>query len=200
MPEPEHSELLNDEMPLEPEVEPGGLRARLAAGMLDIILIALIAVVVVTRIILPQHPGVVEEFQEIMERQRSAAEAGQEAPSVFSSEEMSPELIRFVQTATLTTFGLFWAFFTVSPLLMRGSTLGMRVFNLRIVRADIPLPASFQAYLFRGFAKTFCLQILSPFLWAFFLLAAFNHRRMAGHDYLARTRVIRGFPRWAEAS
>lgn len=191
---------LEEEQIPEPEVEPGGLGARMVAAVLDIILVALVAVFVITRIILPQHPGVVEEFKLLMERQSEAAERGEQVPSLFSSEEMSAELIRFVQTATLTTFALFWAFFTLSPMLMGGSTLGMRVFNLRIVRADIPLPAGFRAFLFRGFAKTFCLQILSPFLWVFFLLAAFNYRRMAGHDYLARTRVIRGFPRWADST
>jgi uncharacterized RDD family membrane protein YckC len=67
----------------------------------------------------------------------------------------------------------------------------MRIFNLRIQQREEALPAPFGALLVRGAVKTICLQVLFPLLTFLFLVALRTPKRIAIHDMLSKTRVVR---------
>lgn len=183
--EPEilEAEILKD--PQEPYLEPGGLPARFGALCLDLILLIAVFGLIATKIVLPSwYPGAIAEFIEIIEQYETADDSS--AP-VTPSENLT-DAARTINT--LFFLSVFF-YFTLIPPLFGGGTLGMRIFNLRIQSQQGNAPASFGAHLARGALKTVCLQILFPLLTLLFLFALRSPERLALHDRLARTRVVR---------
>ncbi len=166
-----------------PDSPSAGLPARFGAVCLDLILIIAVFALLLFQFVLPQYyPGAIDEMIRQMER---AAEDGE---TVTPSENLQ-EAIR---TSNLITFVSVFAYFTFAPVLLGGGTLGMRIFNLRIEDRVASVPAPLRAHLVRGTVKTICLQVLFPFLTLLFLTALAHPRKLALHDILARTRVVRG--------
>ena len=176
------AEILDGEPESPPESEPGGLPARFGALCLDMILITAVFALLLSQVILPQwYPGAMDE----MIRQFEQAEEGGPPPP-------SENLTEAIRTSNVISFFAVYLYFTFLPLFLGGGTLGMRIFNLRIENAGTPSPPPLRAHLLRGAIKTICLQVFFPFLALLFLVALGNPRRLALHDMLARTRVVRG--------
>lgn len=178
------AEIIGDPDP--PEQEPGGLPSRFGALCLDLILLIAVFGLVATKIILPQwHPGAMNDFIEMIEEFENSDDSTPPTPA-------SPALLEAARTINLLFFLSIFFYFTFVPLLMGGGTLGMRIFNLRIQDAKTGMPAPFRAHLVRGSIKTICLQVLFPALTLLFLFALRTRQRIAIHDMLAGTRVVRG--------
>jgi uncharacterized RDD family membrane protein YckC len=70
-----------------------------------------------------------------------------------------------------------------------GATIGKRVFKLRVVRADNLQPIGIPRSIVRHLA-----HILSALIFFLgYVMAAFNHRKRALHDYIAGTVVIKDY-------
>jgi len=165
-----------------PESEPGGLPARFGALCLDMILITALFALLLSQVILPKwYPGAMDE----MIRQFEQSEEGETPPP-------SENLAEAIRTSNVISFFAVYLYFTFLPLFLGGGTLGMRIFNLRIQEIGRASPAPMRSLLIRGAIKTVCLQVFFPFLALLFLVALGNPRRLALHDMLARTQVVRG--------
>ncbi len=184
----EEPEIVDAELVGEPkphELEPGGLPSRFGALCLDLFLLVAVFGLLVTQVILPQwHPGAMEEFLELIQ-QHENAEEGAPPPTP------SPALEEAADTVNMIFFLMVYFYFTFVPHFLGGGTLGMRIFNLRIQNMNTPTPAPLRAHLIRGAIKTVCLQIFFPLLTLLFLVALRTPQRIALHDMLARTRVVR---------
>ncbi|MFP4352030.1 MAG: RDD family protein [Puniceicoccaceae bacterium] len=166
-----------------PEPEPGGLPARFGALCLDMILITALFVLLLSQVILPKwYPGAMDEM--IRQFEQVEEEGGRPQPS--------ENLVEAIRTSNVISLFAVYIYFTFLPVFLGGGTLGMRIFNLRIEQNSAPAPAPIRAHLIRGAIKAVCLQVFFPFLALLFLVALGNPRRMALHDMLARTRVVRG--------
>lgn len=166
-----------------PEPEPGGMPARFGALCLDLILITAVFALLLTQFILPQYfPGAMDEMI------RQFEESGEGVEPAPPSENLADA----VRASNAVSFFFVFIYFAFVPLLLGGGTLGMRIFNLRIQDQSASVPAPLRAHLLRGAVKTVCLQVFFPFLTLLFLFALGNPRRIALHDLLARTRVVRG--------
>jgi len=166
-----------------PELEPGSLPARFGALCLDVILITAVFVFLLTQVVFPEYyPGAMEE---LLEQFEPANEAEEQPPP-------SENVLEALRTSNILSLMFVFVYFSFVPVLARGGTLGMRIFNLRIEDRDRSVPAPLRAHLVRGAVKTICLQIFFPFLTLLFLFALRSRKRLAPHDLLARTRVVRG--------
>lgn len=180
------AELVNDETLVgntNPGPEPGQLPARFGALLLDLILITALCLLFLTQFVFPQYyPGALEELVESVERSRANEEA----------EPFSQNVLDALRTSNMISIVFVFGYFSLFPALAGGGTLGMRIFNLRIEDRFASAPAPLRAHVVRGAVKTLCLQVLFPFLTLLFLLALRTPQRLAPHDILARTRVVRG--------
>lgn len=90
----------------------------------------------------------------------------------------SPVYSLYLYSAGFVFFGFSWVH--------GGQTLGMKSWRLRLVMDD-GRPLDWQAALYRYLAATVSLLLLGIGFWAIF----FNKQKLAWHDQLTRTRVIR---------
>jgi uncharacterized RDD family membrane protein YckC len=163
--------------------ETGGLPARFGALCLDVILVTAGFALFLTQFVLPEwYPGALEE----MTRQFERTEEGERPPPP------GEELQEALATANALSFFFVFLYFAFVPLFLGGGTLGMRIFNLRIQDRRSGGPAPLRAHLVRGAVKTICLQVFFPLLTLLFLFALRSPQRIAPHDRLAGTRVVRG--------
>ena len=107
-----------------------------------------------------------------------------------------------MEMATVIVFSLFWVSFIywfAGERFFGGSSLGKRMFSLATVDLRTGVPPLTRIALLRVFLKIipfifwpFIGGVAYPLLALSYLIAAFNQRFMAGHDYACRTMVIRG--------
>lgn len=178
------AEILEDDLKgTDSEPEPGTLPARFGALCLDLILVTAVFALFLTQFVFPTYyPGAMEELIEQFEQAGGESETGQPDENVLEA----------IRTSNIISIVFVFAYFSFFPALAGGGTLGMRIFNLRIQDQDASVPASLRSHLIRGSIKTVCLQVLFPFLTLLFLYALRTPERIALHDLLARTRVVRG--------
>ena len=182
------AEILEDDLDAtatqpEPEPEPGSLPARFGALCLDLILVTAIFALFLTQFVFPTYyPGAMDELMEQFDR------SGEETEPV----EPSENVLEAIRTSNMISIVFVFAYFSFLPALAGGGTLGMRIFNLRIQDQNESVPAPLRSHLIRGSIKTICLQVLFPFLTLLFLYALRTRNRIALHDLLAKTRVVRG--------
>jgi len=163
----------------------GGLPSRCVALFLDIILMSALLALILIQVVLPKwYPGAFEEMRELFE----------ERPEEVAEEEYIPSelVMNAAKTSNVISLIGFTLYFGLSPALFGGGTLGMRVVNLRIEQAFRKARPPLNTLLFRGFIKAVCLQIWFPYLAIFFLMVFMNRNKQTGHDWLAKTVVVRG--------
>jgi len=182
-PEIIEAEILDDSN--HPEPETGSLPSRFGALCFDLFLLVAVFGFIATQLVLPKwYPGAIAEFMEMVEQYEEGTQ-GQDPTAV------SPLLMDAAQTINTLFLLLVFFYFALVPLFFGGGSLGMRIFNLRIQDRETNLPAPLRAHLVRGSVKTICLLIFFPLLTLLFLLALRTPQRIAPHDKLARTRVVR---------
>ena len=175
-------------------ITPARLWRRALSLLLDTLLGGLIAMVILTTSILPQHyPNyekvIFDQWQAVDEKIQEAMAGAQ-----FSPPNISDDFTEVSATIYLTTFAVLLVYFTASEVFSGGTTLGKRVFGLRTARWGTAEPPLGIESLSRCIFKAASLV----WLWPLLLLAnamptLFRSTRRAGHDYLART-IVTGDP------
>lgn len=193
--------------PLPPEANPleqpdpiipgAPLHLRLAAFVLDWVLITVLAFMLLDTVLLPRyHPDKLTEmttyFTEAMQEAREAQERGEgfNPPPFVPSEELTSTL-QFCLEVLLIAW---WTYFALGEWFSRGRSLGKKALGLRVVRRDTDLPPTPLETLLRSAVKSISLLPvfpIFPLLLIGYLIVFFNRRRLAGHDYMSRTQVIR---------
>lgn len=154
---------------------------RLLAFILDFVLIATLCIVVLESFALKRYSEMtLTQLSEMM--MDSIANTDGEATLTPEAKQA----LQFIQTFMLS---LYWIYFTVSEWLMRGATLGKRIFRLHAAKVSLSSsPGPFESLL-RGGLKAISL-IWLPIGAINFIIMVVNPRNRAGHDLLAKTWVV----------
>lgn len=173
-----------------------GLGTRFLALLMDVVPIAVLTAFLLWRILLPLYHGeaqqaLIGEINNHYDQVRLAEETGGEKPSTPDFTQ-DPRILLLFSFAHQVMFLAFFVYFGLSEWLMRGSSLGKKMFSIRTVMADTGLPPTAIQALLRGVMKAFGLIGLPPWTWISLLLASFLRGRRTGHDVLCRTAVISG--------
>lgn len=172
---------------LEIEKEPTVLLAnrfsRTIAFLLDIILVGTFSLMLLTIFIIPKKfPGTMQELwvlsSQPKEKQKELAE------------KMSTQLKEMIQASQTIIIFIFWAYFALSEILLKGSSLGKLIFKIRVVNATTLQPPGLFDSILRSGLKTFSLLAWFPVFTINFFLMFFTKKAQAGHDLLSRTIVI----------
>lgn len=160
---------------------------RIIAFLLDVVLVTLIALVITFQFWLPNnYPESWSTFMDKVETLQSSEESLQGMELTAQEQDM------FIY-GEMVILLVFWFYFFGSELLFKGSSLGKKVFQLRVVSWQRQETLNFWESMIRAFAKTVTLLVLFPFLQVSYLLAFFTRKRQAGHDYICRSCVIEDF-------
>jgi uncharacterized RDD family membrane protein YckC len=175
-------------------ITPARVVRRALGLLLDTMLAGLAAMVLLTIFILPQsHPDydtIIRHQQQAMNDQIKAALAGGEVGAV----NLSDDFVEIATTAGTTVFAVLLVYFAASEMLSGGSTLGKRVFGLRVARTGTSEPPNAIELLSRSIFKAASLIGFFPLLLlANTLPIFFRPTRRALHDLLART-IVTGDP------
>ncbi|OIO59332.1 MAG: hypothetical protein COZ46_02710 [Verrucomicrobia bacterium CG_4_10_14_3_um_filter_43_23] len=180
---------------MEKQYKLGSRRLRFIAFVLDVLLIAMLTVTLLWVFIIPEHyASEFQEFQKALEQfndKVAAGEASRFAASNIKLTSQAQEMVQFMQGFVIM---MFWFYFALSELLMKGGSLGKKIFSLRVISLKTMNPPSFFDTFLRSGLKTMALLTLFPVLLASYAIYLFTRERRAGHDYLARTVVIEDTP------
>lgn len=172
-----------------PELVNAKLWQRILGFLLDLLLITMITIFICSKFLLPdQFPEELKMLTQYIESVKQADAAGTSRPAVLEVSAGVENMMRYIINITIV---MYWAYFTLNGMFLRGASLGKRVFKLTVVDSQTYMPASFFQNLSRSGLKSASLLYAFPI--AFFinyLVTFFNANRMAGHDYLCRTRVV----------
>lgn len=175
---------------------PVGFTLRAIAFLFDYVLITVFLFTILTTWILPDfYPGFMTDLETLANEQARLSEAKASAREILV---LHGNFMQKHNSAleTINTFYLFtfWIYFSFSEYFLAGTTLGKKMFKLKVVDADTLSEPSPRATFIRNCLKSMAACILFPLLAISFLLCIFNRRRQTGHDWVARTIVIRDNP------
>lgn len=175
---------------------PVGFTLRLVAFLFDYVLITVFLFTILTTWILPDfYPGFITDLETLANEQARLSQANASTKEILI---LHGNFMQRHSSAldTINTFYLFtfWIYFSFSEYFLTGTTLGKKMFKLRVVDADTLSEPSPRATFIRNCLKSMAACILFPLLAVSFLLCIFNRRRQTGHDWVARTIVIRDNP------
>lgn len=166
-----------------------GRARRSFAFLLDMILIVTFVLMMLKIFIIPQqHPGALDELQHL------AKEYG-DTPGMTQTqlmEKLSPELLEMIQTSQAYMLFFLWMYFAISEMITKGSSLGKKVFSMRVVNANTLEPPTFFDSILRSGLKTLSLLSWIPIFIVNCFLIFVTKKRQSGHDLLTRTVVIEG--------
>ena len=179
------------------EYPPANIMLRSIAFLLDMFLVLFITWTLLGVL----YPEGMEVFME-HSRQLSQSNAEGTDLEVITNDleklaEENPQFSKLMMMSQPLTFFLLLFYFTLSEVLLGGSTLGKKIFNLRTAYRDSPrIPPLGQLFV-RSSVKTIsALSLGHPVLFLLvgnFMIAFFRKDRKAGHDLLTRTSVVPGF-------
>lgn len=159
---------------------------RTLAFGLDFFLMFNLSLVLLLVYLLPQaYPGKMAELQHTVRQALDAKHSLNDMVSALSQDQL--EMIYYCQNINLLVY---WLYFMLSDAFLEGSSLGKRVFRLKIVKLKTYEELNFWDICLRGALKAMSLVWFFPFLMVNYALAFLNKPRLAGHDYLARSVVI----------
>lgn len=171
------------------DVAPYGRRA--VAFLLDFALVMMIAIFCLDRFILPENfPGIQEAMfikaSHYVDAVQMAKVKGEAIP-ILELEPKEQEAAAFVMAFL---FFLFWMYSATSEALLKGASLGKRVFRLQVVGMYTFEPLGLFETLLRGGVKSITLMAYFPLLAIDYLVPLFNRRRQSLHDMICRSLVI----------
>lgn len=168
---------------------------RAGAFAADIFVVVLLVVTIVNFFVLSQNPDAVQALEEYTEEVREHQESN-DTDEALEPPPPPPEAVeRLVRSIYITILLTLLIYFAAAELLTKGASPGKLLFKLQVVRTDAGETLATSATVVRSVIKavTLALAILHPLLLVFvfnYLFAFFTQERRAGHDYIARTRVI----------
>ncbi len=159
---------------------------RSIAFFLDFFLVFNLSMVLLLVYLLPQkYPGKMAELRQSVQ---SALEAKQNLNTIaqtLNSEQL--DMAYYCQNINLLVY---WMYFMLSDVFLNGSSLGKRVFRLKVLRYRTYEDLNFWDMCMRSAVKALALVWFFPFLLVNYIIAFFGKSRQAGHDYLARSIVV----------
>lgn len=163
-------------------------RSRAFAFILDLVLIFTFVVMILSTFITPKKYTVpMRELQQIINEYGEMEDASAKKNLLGHTSPELQEMLQFWQG--FTVFSL-WIYFSFSEILMRGASIGKRVFSIKAISATtFKNPSTFDSLLRSGL-KTLTLLAFFPILLVNYFIAFFTKRNQAGHDILCRTLVI----------
>lgn len=167
------------------------LGMRVAAFLLDIVLALAIIFLLLNKIFLPMHYGpALREVNTALGQYSSDLETARHNKSPAPTFELSEDAQAMLEFTRTFIVGSFWVYFFLNTLFTQGSSLGKRVFRLRVISTQTFEPLGIFDSAVRSGLKAITLCVLFPLLISSYLIAFFNARRLAGHDFLCRSIVI----------
>lgn len=163
---------------------------RCIAFLMDIILVFNLSMVVLILYILPQkYPGQLGELQNSIMHYISTTQTLQpnEALPVFTLSQSQQSLIRYCQNTTLL---FYWLYFMMTDIFFSGSSIGKKVFKLKIIKKKTGFPLSFVDSCLRSSIKSLTFVFAFPLLLINYILVFFTSKRQTGHDWIAGTIVV----------
>ncbi|MDR0727942.1 MAG: RDD family protein [Puniceicoccales bacterium] len=162
--------------------------ARVIAYLLDVTLAVMCAMVLLKLWILPRYHGA--GLQVLRSAQVSGFRLSAEV-LVNLSEGQRIALFKLIGAFQWVIMSTIFLYFFLSETLAGGSSLGKRVFRLRIVNVQSAEPISIFRTCMRSAISTTCLTLFFPFLFVNFLIGLFRRDRRCLHDLIAHSWVIR---------
>ncbi len=172
---------------------------RCLAFTMDTVLALALAIMMLKYFLLPTffpigYGQLLEAFDEYIEAVEQAEREGKPPPPAPEIQD-DEDIVSALQFAYNVIAISYWAYFFLSTLMLRGSTLGKRTFGLLVVnRVDNHPPPVF-TLIARAGMQAFTFVAIAPILWVNYLIAFFTLGKRAGHDKLSGTRVVTANPR-----
>lgn len=161
------------------------LKYRVFAFILDFLLVFNLAMVFIMLYLLPEkYPGRMQALQEQVHDYVQV----EEKVSSFNFKFDQKDLAMFADCQNMMMF-IYWLYFLISDVFGNGSSLGKRVFRLRVVSKSAQA-LNIMDYSLRAAIKALSLAWLFPLLLVNYFWIFFNKKRQAGHDLVARSIVI----------
>ena len=164
-------------------LEPAPYLQRLAAFLLDFVLIIVFTAFLLNIFILPEYfPGAQEIFREQFEEYLKLLQAA------ATQEELMQQITfdRIVQEAIGASafwfLGLFSVYHAIGESFFQGSSFGKRVFSLQVLSVVTCEPLGFFEAFLRGALKAVTLMVYAPLLWINYALVFFGTKRQCGHE------------------
>ncbi|MFP6899362.1 MAG: RDD family protein [Opitutales bacterium] len=129
-----------------------------------------------------------QTLERSLQKGNQSAEA--EIRRILEELVQEPSVVEFTKTMVYCVFWVALTYWFTGERFFAGSSLGKRVFSIASLDLRDGCSPGTGTCLLRALLKT--IPILQQLLAVSFLVALFNRRRMAGHDYLCRTMVVRG--------
>ncbi|OHE70982.1 MAG: hypothetical protein A2007_04035 [Verrucomicrobia bacterium GWC2_42_7] len=150
------------------------------------ILITLIVYVIIQKFVLPNYMDAVNKIAEIMTNE--AIENKRESlQSLANTHSDVKELLNYFQGIT---WGVLLLYFVVNEIVLKGATLGKKIFRLTTIKLGTMGPPNVADILMRSFVKAASIVFFLPLFFITFTFAAITIRGQAGHDILCQTMVV----------
>ncbi len=187
-----------DSAPATPEG--AGLMLRIGAFAADVFVIMALVLTVSNFFILRQDPDAAQQLEqyseEIREYQEQVREANGDEEEFGPPPELTDEAKQLIQKTYIASLLMLLLYFVVGELLTKGASPGKLLFKLKVIRTDPGQPAvAASATVLRSVIKavTLALAVTHPLLLIFlfnYFFAFLTQDRRAGHDFIARTKVV----------
>lgn len=173
------------ELQKEPVVILASRLSRIIAFILDFVLISTFTIMFLTTFVIPlKYPGTISELRQLAHQPENSQKQ--------LLEKMSPQLKEMIQGSQTIIIMILWLYFTLNEVLLRGASLGKKVFSIYVVNTTTLAPPSLFDSILRSGLKTFSLLAWFPIFTINFFLIFITKKAQAGHDFLTRTIVIQG--------
>lgn len=167
------------------------LGMRVAAFMLDVVLALAIIFLLLNKVFLPIHYGPeLKEINSALTQYSTDIETARQNKTPTPTFELSDEAQEMLDFTRTFIIGSFWVYFFLNSLCTKGSSLGKRVFRLRVISTQTFESLGIFDSAVRSGLKSITLCVFFPLLMVSYVIAFFNARRLAGHDYLCKSIVI----------
>lgn len=174
---------------------------RMLAFLLDGVLIGLFAILLLSKVLLPQyHPVGYSEYITLIETRvaefEKAQQEGAATPLLFPAPDEFSEQVHEMLFYCMEIVALcLLVYFVLCEQLMGGGSIGKSMFRLRVISLNTGRPPNVWESFLRGIIKasllaSLLLPLLSLLFVVSYLLPFGNRMRRAGHDWLAHTLVV----------
>jgi uncharacterized RDD family membrane protein YckC len=155
---------------------------------LDIALAIMLSLVLLKLWILPRYHGVGLQVLQRLQGTglRLSADALAQLP-----DDQRVALLKLIGAFQWVIMSVIFLYFFFSEISAGGSSLGKRIFRLRIVSIQTLGPLSVSLACLRTFISTLCLTLFFPFLFINFFVGLFRRDRRCLHDLMTKSWVIR---------
>lgn len=170
---------------------PARMGRRVIAVLLDLILVFFLSLLIIGKILIPlRYAEGFMQFRLLLDAYMPQLTAGQFSELLKQMNEHSI-IVDMFASIDRSLFLITWAYFSLSALFLKGSTLGKQILNLRVLKLpDFKIPTLLDSILRAG-AFSFFLFTAWPFFMCFNLFwVCINALHRGIHDWFCQTYVV----------